>query len=198
MVSIVTVGEREPSQCAQCFSVPRAWTYVPTAKARDWDVDTFCRDCVQKCDLFVGLIGHRFGAGPEGSKESYTQREYQAACDAGKPRLLFLASDDLKISAKLYESKTKIKAQAKFQEKLRDSGDRIVSIGFTNPDELAGQIVTAVFNFVQDSPAGSRKFDIEGYLDLLWQETAHINIRGLKVARDVAHQFRIRQVNGMG
>ena len=47
--------------------------------ARDWDVDSFCRARAEECDLFVGIIGHRFGEGPKGSKESYTQREYRAA-----------------------------------------------------------------------------------------------------------------------
>jgi len=48
----------------------------------------------RKCDLFVGIIGHRLGDGPKGSKESYTQREYRAAREAKKPVLLYLAPDD--------------------------------------------------------------------------------------------------------
>src|ERR1035438_1645238 len=62
--------------------------------ARDWDVDTFCQKKVKDCNLFIGIIGHRFGDGPKESKESYTQREYKAAVEAKLPRLLFLAPDD--------------------------------------------------------------------------------------------------------
>jgi len=32
--------------------------------ARAWDVDSFCRAEVKKCDLFIGIIGHRFGGAP--------------------------------------------------------------------------------------------------------------------------------------
>src|ERR1039458_1582485 len=50
--------------------------------ARDWDVDTFCQKKVKDCNLFIGIIGHRFGDGPKGTKESFTQREYHAAVEA--------------------------------------------------------------------------------------------------------------------
>src|SRR5260370_41731748 len=104
--------------------------------ARDWDVDPFCRDRVKGCDRFVGIIGHRFGDGPKGSKDSYTQREYQAAVVAKKSRLLFLAPDDFPIAANLLEQMWKIKAQAKLRQELRDSKDRLPS-RLTTPDDLA-------------------------------------------------------------
>jgi len=59
----------------------------------------------------VGIIGHRFGDGPKGSKESYTQREYRAAREAKKPVLLYLAPDDFSIPANLTEPAWKINAQ---------------------------------------------------------------------------------------
>ena len=34
--------------------------------ARDWDVDSYCRARAEECDLFVGIVGHRFGDGPKG------------------------------------------------------------------------------------------------------------------------------------
>src|SRR5689334_1651281 len=61
--------------------------------AQAWDVDTYCRDTVKSCDLFIGIIGNRFGSGRKGSKESYTQREYRAAREANSPMLLFMAPD---------------------------------------------------------------------------------------------------------
>jgi hypothetical protein len=157
--------------------------------ARDWDVDTFCRERVKECHLFVGIIGHRFGAAPKGSKESYTQREYGAACEAKKPRLLFLAPDDFPIPANLLESMAKIKAQAAFRKKLGDSGDRVVSLGFKSPAELAQQVVTAIFNW-----GGSKKADSSAYLEFLWEETAYIDIRGLRVSDEAVHRFRIDEL----
>jgi hypothetical protein len=156
--------------------------------ARDWDVDTHCRDQVLACDLFVGIVGHRFGDGPKGSKESYSQMEYRAA---KKSRLLFLAPDDFPIPANLLEPMWKIKAQAKFRKELCDSKDRIVQIGFTSPDDLAKEIAIAIHNL---SPAGARRTDAKRYLDALWEETAYIDIRGLRVANESVHRFRIDEL----
>src|ERR1035441_7698746 len=91
--------------------------------ARDRDVDSFCRARAEECDLFVGIIGHRFGEGPKGSKESYTQREYRTARAARKPILLFLAPNEFPIPANLTELAWKIKAQAKFRKELKGRGN---------------------------------------------------------------------------
>jgi formylglycine-generating enzyme required for sulfatase activity len=155
-------------------------------EARARDVDTFCRAEVARCDLFLGIIGHRFGAAPKGSRESYAQREYRAALEARKPVLLFLAADDFPIPANLLEPMAKIKAQAKFRESLRNGGKHIVALGFTSPADLAQKIVTSVYN-----SGGRKKPDAQGYLKFLWEDTAYIDIRGLRISNEDVHRFRI-------
>ena len=161
--------------------------------ARDWDVDTFCREQVKACDLFIGIIGHRFGGGPKGSRESYTQREHQAAVGAKIARLLFLAPDDFPIPANIWEAQWKINAQARFCKGLRDGGDRIAALGFTSPDQLAAEIVTAVRNWERES-GGGQGADPTPYLEVLWEETAYIDIRGLRVSNESVYQFRIDEL----
>ena len=156
--------------------------------ARAKDVDAFCREQAAACDLFVGIIGHRFGDGPKNGKESFTQREYRAAVKAKRPRLLFLAPDDFPIPANLWEPAEKIEAQAKFRKELRDGKDLIFSVGFTSPDDLAKQIAIGIHNHVL---AAKRR---EEYLRLLRNETAHIDIRGLRVSGGSAYQFRIDEL----
>jgi hypothetical protein len=162
--------------------------------ARAWDVDTFCRDAVKQCDLFIGVIGNRFGAVPKGSKESYTQREYLAARDEKKPVLLFMAPDDFPVPGNLLEPMTRVKAQQKFRAALKNSGNHIVDAGFRTPAELANAIVTAMYNFVRESTGGRKPADTAGYLGLLWQDTAYIDIRGLKIANEEVHRFRIDEL----
>jgi len=67
--------------------------------SRAWEADAFCRDQVARCDVFVGLIGHFHGSTPPGKEQSYTEREYLAAVAAGKPCLMFLATDDFPLPA---------------------------------------------------------------------------------------------------
>jgi formylglycine-generating enzyme required for sulfatase activity len=160
--------------------------------ARDWDVDAFCQKQVNDCDLFIGIIGHRFGDGPEGTKQSYTQREHHAAVEAKLPRLLFLAPDDFPVPANLREPEWKLDAQDAFRKAIRDE-KRILSIGFTSPDNLTAQIVTGIRNWERES-SGAHGADPTPYLQSLWEDTRFISIRGLRVGNESAHQFNIEQL----
>lgn len=162
--------------------------------AREQAVDEFCREMSSTCDLFIGIIGHRFGDGPQGSKESFTHREYRAAAEAKKPRLLFLAPDDFAIPANLRESEWKIEAQEEFRKEIRASKEEILLIGFSSPDHLATQIVTGVSNWDREQSGEPQGVDPTKYLDALWDETAYIDIRGLRVANEAVHRFRIDQL----
>jgi hypothetical protein len=159
---------------------------------RDWDVDTFCRKQVTDCHLFIGIIGHCFGDGPKETKQSCTQREYKAAVEAKLPRLLFLAPDDFPVPANLREQGWKLDARDTFRQAILDSKDRVVSIGFTNPDELATKIVTAIRNWERESTAHGANPTL--YLQALWEDTRFIAIRGLRVGNESAHQFNIDQL----
>ena len=162
--------------------------------ARAWDVDSFCRAKAKESDLFVGVVGHRFGDGPKGSKESYTQREYRAAKAVKKPILLYLAPDEFLIPANLTELAWKIKAQAKFRKELKDSKEHIISVGFSSPDQLARQIVTDIYNWERERSASPDRVDTAPYLIALREETAYIDIRGLRVGNEAAHRFPIDEL----
>ena len=115
--------------------------------ARDWQADDFCRAKVAECDVFVCIVGHRRGESPEGNDESYTEREYDAACDAGRPRLVFLSPEDFPLAADLIESDDKRTAQKEFREKA--SGERILDT-FGSPDDLASRVMQAIHNWAQE------------------------------------------------
>ncbi len=158
--------------------------------ARDGDVVTFLDERVKACDLFIGIVGHRFGDGPEGSKESFTQREYRIACESDRPRLLFMAPDDFLVPANLKEPAWKSKAQEKFRKKLLGNKERIVSVGFTSPHELASQVTAGIYNEFAGQPARG-KANLTQYLTALWEDTRHIDIRGLRTSGGAVYQFDI-------
>ena len=148
----------------------------------------------KECDLFVGIIGHRFGDGPKGSKESYTQREYRAAREAKKPVLLYLAPDDFSIPANLGEPDSKIEAQGKFRKELTGCKEHIISIGFSSPDHLARQMVTDIYNWERERSASPASVDTAPYLVALRDETAYIDIRGLRLGNEAVHRFPIDEL----
>lgn len=48
-----------------------------------------CERCARDCDIYVGIIAHRFGWIPDGREVSITELEYDAAKEAQRPRLMF-------------------------------------------------------------------------------------------------------------
>lgn len=120
--------------------------------ARDWEADAFCRAKVGGCDVFLGLVGHLYGSSPEGGELSFTEREHDSAVEAGVPRLLFLASDDLPLPPSLREPDEKWQRQLRFRDRLRK--ERIVGF-FDFPDRLATQVVAALRNLEREGLADS-------------------------------------------
>lgn len=53
-----------------------------------------CREDVKSCDFYIGIIAFRYGHIPEGYEKSITHLEYEAAGEAGIPRLIFLIDDE--------------------------------------------------------------------------------------------------------
>lgn len=48
-----------------------------------------CERQSRRCDIYVGIIAHRYGWIPDGKPISITEMEYDAAKAAGRPRLMF-------------------------------------------------------------------------------------------------------------
>jgi formylglycine-generating enzyme required for sulfatase activity len=48
-----------------------------------------CEQDARDCDVYLGIIAHRYGWIPEGKDISITELEYEAAKQAGRPRLMF-------------------------------------------------------------------------------------------------------------
>jgi len=57
-----------------------------------------CQSRAAECELFVGIVAHRYGWEPEGQppgeEKSITWLEYEAAKAAGRPRLMFELDPD--------------------------------------------------------------------------------------------------------
>ena len=131
--------------------------------ARDWAFYDFCLARVAECDLFMGVVGHLHGSCPEGSKQSYTEREYEAAIAAGVPRLMFIAPEDFLLPANLIEPDEKRRKQRAFRDRVNAERMRDT---FTSPDDLAWRVMQAIRNWereqaiIQEHPLMARSYDI--------------------------------------
>jgi tetratricopeptide (TPR) repeat protein len=122
--------------------------------ARDWEADEFCRARVTECDVFVGILGHCYGSCPAGKEQSYTEREYDAAVAAKKPRLMFFAPEDFPLPAYLIEPDEKRQKQRAFRDQV--SGERIRDT-FSSPEDLAWRVVRAIHNWEQEHAAAQER-----------------------------------------
>lgn len=67
---------------------------IETSMAEDARPVEKCLADVRSCDIYIGLFAWRYGFIPDGYQNSITELEYQAACAAGIPRLIFLLRED--------------------------------------------------------------------------------------------------------
>jgi hypothetical protein len=105
-----------------------------------------CRQKVGECDIFVGIVGALYGSSPPDSELSFTEIEYEAAVEFGKPRLMFRAPDDIPLPSNLREADDRNRRQKQFRDRVRAD---LVSDSFRAPGELATLVSTAITNLGQ-------------------------------------------------
>jgi uncharacterized protein DUF4062/iSTAND domain-containing protein len=105
-----------------------------------------CKELVQSCDLFLGIVGHLYGSCPRESSTSYTEHEYEAAVTKGIPRLMFIAQDSVAVSAELRAADSHPHRQRVFRDRVQSSGEIVGS--FDSPLGLAADAATAIANYV--------------------------------------------------
>jgi len=117
--------------------------------ARDSESDQFCREKVNECDIFVALIGPDYESCPEGSLTSYTQREYEAAIEMRKRRLVFCTYDDVLIPADQAETDASRSKQRDFRQRAKSERQAAF---FRNPEELAKLVTAGLVNLHAAGP----------------------------------------------
>jgi hypothetical protein len=107
-----------------------------------------CLEQVGKCDLFIGILGTSHGSCPEGSTESYTQLEFQAAASLKKPMLIFVSNELSRMKTEPAEGDTLSRVQKAFLERvLRDH----VVDWFSSPEGLSTKVIQAIRNWERTS-----------------------------------------------
>ena len=116
--------------------------------ARDGRPSDYCRQRVRECEIFVAVLGFRYGSLVPGKTVSYTELEFQAATVVGVPRLVFLLEETACLPGMADADRSPV---AEFRERLRDAG--LVARAFTSADGLELEVFHALSELANDRTA---------------------------------------------
>ena len=109
--------------------------------ATDADALEISLAIVDRADVYIGIIGFRYGYVPHGKLISVTEAEYNRALELTTPRLIFLMSDKHPVMPGDVETGDGAEKLKKFKERLQKH--RVVA-SFDSADDLKAKVIQAL------------------------------------------------------
>ncbi len=159
--------------------------------ARDEQPSEVCRKAVRAADVYIAIIGFRYGSPVRARPElSYTELEFEAAGAAGLPRLVFLLDDKTPGDGELSLDPEHGRRQAAFRDRLCDT---VTVVTITSPERLETAVYQALVELPraepQRAPVGrvwnvpARSVQFTGRVELLAELHRSLLAGGATVAR---------------
>ncbi len=105
-----------------------------------------------RADVYIGVIGVRYGYVPDGELISVTEAEYNRALELNTPRLIFVMSDKHPVRAADVETGAGAEKLKKFKERLQT--ERVVAF-FDSADDLKAKVIQALVPYCKSPEISS-------------------------------------------
>ena len=133
--------EQVMSACLAQNLFPKMMEHLPASDANA--IQASLR-MVDEADLYIGIIGFRYGYVPRSRTKSITEMEYDRAGERKIPRLMFLMHEDHALRAADVETGAGASGLRAFRQRI--SEDRVIAM-FTSPENLRGHVLLALGEF---------------------------------------------------
>lgn len=146
-----------------------------------------CLEKVRESNVYVGIVGHRYGKIVEETGKSYTQMEYEEAKKRNMPCLIFIRSDEFPIPAKFMEKKSSsLKKLERFKSILKEQQTPTY---FNDGNDLTIRVIVALSKNVKELDYGVLNKILE-----------YVNTRLYRIQRDDDLKFHYLQhrLEGLG
>ena len=145
--TVLDLPEHRAAVVDACVRVGVEPLVMENQAASESDPLTVCGALLDQADIYVGIIGFRYGFVPPGQEKSLTELEFERAGAKGIPRLVFLMSEDHPIRATDVETGPGAEKLDRFKAEARRG---LVVAEFRSPDELKAAVVTGLVEVIRD------------------------------------------------
>jgi hypothetical protein len=125
--------------------------------AREDKPAAYCRQQVRGADVYVGIVGFRYGSPVRDEPDrSYTELEFAAATGLGLPRLVFLLDEDavLPLPQRYLSDARYARRQGAFRKQVLNAGTTVQRVG--TPDRLEMLLFDTLSDLRQQAAASAR------------------------------------------
>lgn len=149
-----TLDDLLPERQAVIDALSGLCVVVQSYTADERSVRDSCLRDVERCHLYIGIIGRRYGHIPPGDSLSITEQEFQHAQECKKAIFIFIKDDD-EIKSKFHDAVT----QEHPLQLIEAFRQRITSrpAVFKTPEDLKAHVLKAYLGYCKEHPQPSSK-----------------------------------------
>ncbi len=134
--------------CLRAGVMPVMWEhFLPNSDT----LDAILKQKIEEADLFICILGERYGSLPHNSEISFIEMEFNHAIARGLPVIVFTMHQDHPVFHKSIETEGSIEKLEKFKLRLRT--ERYAE-EFKSPEDLRGRIIDGLHGLVAKHRAG--------------------------------------------